>query len=656
MEIVEEGVLGVEENNNMDLLHENLESMRSLRPGDLTKGKVINKGDEGYFVNINYKAEGILPLKEKALGREGEIENDLKEGDEVWVTVSRQDDQGYMWLSRERARYRGAWIDIEESMSNNKTLMAKVKKKVKGGLTVDVGINAFLPASCLDLTPQNVDDFVGQTIPVRVIEADRKTKNVVVSRKIILEEELHKLRSKTIESLEIDQIKRGTVKNVTNFGAFVDLGGIDGLLHISEISWGRTVKMDDVLTKGDQIEVKIIGWNSEKQEISLSLKRLTPDPWEAIGEKMQVGDIVSGKVVSVKDFGIFLEIEEGVEGLIHISDISWGYVKHPREAVKIGDIVQARVLEIDKGKQRLSLGLKQVIPDPWDNQKDNFSINSIVRVKVTRINPKGAMVELEEGVEGRIPLEELSWKRVSKVSEVLRRNQVVEGKIIDVDPENRQVTISLKQVRENPWVSVRHQWRVGDVVQGTIQRLMNFGAFVELAPEVEALLPLSELDWESVKHPGQILRKSQELPLKIIEFNPEEQRIVVSRKSLLPDPWSSVKAKYPVGTVHEGKVVRLVDFGAFVELEEGWDGLVHISEIADRRINSPAEVLEEGQTIKVAIIKLDDEDRKIGLSIKQAEVIDGEKTRKETPTQNGRITLGDVIGEKLSNILNNFNK
>jgi small subunit ribosomal protein S1 len=285
-------------------------------------------------------------------------------------------------------------------------------------------------------------------------------------------------------------------------------------------------------------------------------------------------------------------------------------------------------------------------------------------VRVERINPKGAIVEIEDGVEGKIPIEELSWKRVNRVSEILRRNQLIDARIVDVDPENRQITLSLKQMKENPWEQAQNLWKVGDTVDGNVQRLMNFGAFIELIPDVEALLPLSELDWEPVKHPGQLLKKSQTLPVKIIEFQPEEQRIVVSRKAILPDPWFEIKNKYPVGSIHTGKVVRIVDFGAFIELEKGWDGLVHISEISDKRISSPSEVIEENQEVNVKIIKLDDQERKIGLSIKQTLPRDEEKERtkerekpkKEQPiTQtNGRTTLGDVFGDTFNNLLNNM--
>jgi len=652
----------VEENKNLEMLHEDIENIRPIRPGELIKGKVIKKGEEGYFVNINYKAEGLLPFKEKTMDGEGEVLNETQEGEDVWVVVNRFDDQGYVWLSREKARYRGAWIDIEESMNNGKPLMAKVRKKVKGGLTVDVGVNAFLPASCVDKVPQNLDDYVGKSIPVKVIEADRKTRNVVVSHKAIIEEEETKKRQETVSSLEVGQIRKGVVKNITNFGAFVDLGGIDGLLHISEISWGRIGKLEDIFKRGDVVEVRVIGWDPIKEEISLSMKRLNPDPWENIEEKIRVGDTIKGEVISIKDFGVFVEVEEGVEGLVHISDISWGYVKHPQEVVKIGNKVETRVLDIDKEKKRLSLGLKQIYPDPWLTVNEKYPLESIARVRVERINPKGAIVEIEDGVEGRIPLEELSWKRVNKVSEVLRRNQLVDARIIGIDSENRQVTLSLKKMKENPWEKAQNQWQVGDVIDGTVQRLMNFGAFVELIPDVEALLPLSELDWEPVKHPGQILKKGQTLPVKIIEFQPEEQRIVVSRKAILPDPWFEIKSKYPVGSIHTGKVVRIVDFGVFVELEKGWDGLVHISEISEKRISSPSDLIKEEQEVKVKIIKLDNQERKIGLSIKQAQTYGGEKDKekekgkKEPITQqnNGKTTLGDVFGETFSNLLNNM--
>jgi small subunit ribosomal protein S1 len=645
----------VENEKAMELLHENLEQIRMVRPGDLIKGKVIKKGDEGYFVNINYKAEGILPLRERAQGREGEVEHDLKEGEEIWVMVTRIDDQGYVWLSREQARYQGAWIDIEESKDQGKVLTAKVKRKVKGGLIVDVGVNAFLPASCVDVVPRNLDELIDQSIQVKVIEADRKTRNVIVSRRAVIEEELARRRQETIASLEVGQIRKGVVKNITNFGVFVDLGGIDGLLHISEVSWGKVGKLEDLFKKGDEIEVKVIAWDPEKEEISLSLKRLTPDPWERFVQEVKVGDVVKGKVVSLKEFGVFVEIEEGVEGLIHISDLSWGYVKHPREVVKVGDIVEAKVLEIDPERRRISLGLKQIFPDPWENIEEKYPVGSTVRVRVNKVSTRGALVEVEEGVEGRIPLEELSWKRVTRVNDVVRRNQLVEAKVLAIDRESRQLTLSLRALRPNPWEEAQTRWQVGDIVEGKIQRLMNFGAFVELAPEIEALLPLSEIAWEPVKHPSQVFKKGQTVSLKIIEFKPEEQRIVVSRKALLPDPWEIIKTRYPLGSVHEGKVVRLVDFGAFVELEEGWDGLVHISEIAEERISSPQEVLKEGDIVKVKVIKLDDAERKIGLSIKQALREEEEKARKEQ-TQEGKITLGDVIGEKLATILNNLKK
>jgi len=645
-----------EKEKAINLLNENLDQIRVIRSGELIKGKVVKKGEEGYFVNINYKAEGILPFKEKAQGRDGEVENTLEEGEEVWTIVTQIDDQGYIWLSREQARYQGAWIDIEESKEKGKILNAKVRKKVKGGLIVDIGINAFLPASCVDLVPRNLDELIGQSIQVRVIEADRKNRNVVVSRKAVLEEDLNRRKVETIASLKVGQVRKGVVRNITNFGVFVDLGGIDGLLHVSEVSWGKVGKLEDLFAKGQEIEAKVIAWNPEKEEISLSLKRLIPDPWDNVEERVKVGETIKGKVVSLKDFGVFVEVEEGVEGLIHISDLSWGYVKHPREVVKLGDIIEARVLEVDRGKKRISLGLKQVFPDPWENIEEKYPLGSTVRVKVAKLNTRGALVEVEEGVEGKIPLEELSWKRVNRVNEVLRKNQLVEAKIIAIDRENRQLLFSLRQLRFNPWEEVGKKWSVGEIVEGRIERLMNFGAFVELSPEIEALLPLSEISWEPLKHPSQVLRKGQTLQVKIIELKPEEQRIVVSRRVLLPDPWEGIKNRYPVGSIHEGKVVRIVDFGAFVELEEGWDGLVHISEISDQRISSAAETLKEGERVKVKVIKLDDEERKIGLSIKQALKEEEEKVPREHTTTNGKVTLGDVIGEKLTNILHNLKK
>ena len=643
----------VENSERMELTHEDLGEIRIARPGDLVKGKVIKKGEESYFVNISSKSEGLLPLREKMVGREGEVENQLEEGDETWVVVTHVDEQGYVWLSREQARYQGAWIDIEESQSQNKTLTAKVKKRVKGGLIVDVGINAFLPASCVDVVPKNLDEFIDKTISVKVIESDRKTKNVVVSRKVVLEEERKRQKKELFDSLEVGQVRKGIVKNITNFGVFIDLGGVDGLLHVSEVSWKKTSEnLEELFEKGEEVEVKVIAFDPEKEEISLSLKRLQPDPWENIDEKIKPGDIVKGKVVSVRDFGVFVEIEEGLEGLIHISDLSWGYVKHPQEVVKVGSLVEARVLEVDKNKRRISLGIKQVLPDPWEGIEEKYPLGSTVRLRISSITPRGVWGEIEEGVEGRIPLEELSWKRVNRVSEIVRRNQVVEAKILGIDTRNRQILLSIRQLRPNPWEEIGREWKVGDLVEAKVRRLMNFGAFVELVPDVEALLPVSELDWEPVKHPNQVLKRGQTVSLKIIEFNPEEQRIVVSRKATLPDPWEEIKSKYPVGSVHLKKVVRLVDFGAFIELEKGWDGLVHISEISNQRISSPSETLKEGEKVKVKVIKLDDRERKIGLSIKQA----SQEEEKDYTSSNGKVTLGDMVGGKLTDFLNSLKK
>ena len=646
-------MFSVENGEKVELTPEDLGEIRIARPGDLIKGKVVKKGEENYFVNINSKSEGLLPLREKMVGKEEVVENQLEEGDEAWVVVTNIDEQGYVWLSREQALYQGAWIDIEEIQIQNKTLTAKVKKRVKGGLIVDVGVNAFLPASCVDIAPKNLDEFIDKTISVKIIEADRKAKNVVVSRKAVLEEEKERQKKELFDSLEIGQIRTGTVRNITDFGVFIDLGGVDGLLHISEVSWRKTNDdLEELFHRGEEIEVKVIAFDPEKEEISLSLKRLQPDPWEDIEERIRPGDIVKGKVVSLRDFGVFVEIEEGLEGLIRISDLSWGYVRHPQEVVQVGSIVESRVLEVDKDKRRISLGIKQVLPDPWEDIEERYHVDSTVKVRISSITHRGVWGEIEEGVEGRIPLEELSWKRVTRPSEIVRRNQVVEAKIVKIDAESRQIILSIRQLRPNPWEDIAGKWEIGDIVEAKVQRLMSFGAFVELAPEIEGLLPLSEIDWGPVKHPNQFLKKGQVLPLKIIELNPEEKRIVVSRKATLPDPWEEIKSKYPVGSIHSRKIVKLVDFGAFVELEKGWDGLVHISEISDQRISSPSLVLKEGQEVKVKVIKIDDQEKKIGLSIKQA----SQEEEKEHASSDGRITLGDMVGSKLTDLLNSLKK
>jgi small subunit ribosomal protein S1 len=399
-------------------------------------------------------------------------------------------------------------------------------------------VEAFLPGSQIALRQMpNIDSLMGQTLQFRIIKLNKRRRNIVVSRRVVLEEERDRMKGEVLKDLQEGQIREGVVKNITDFGAFVDLGGIDGLLHITDMSWGRVSHPSEVVSIGDRVKVKVLSFDPERERISLGLKQLTPYPWENVDQKYQVGQRVKGKVVSITDYGAFVELEKGVEGLVHISEMSWTkHVRHPSKVVSIGDVIEAQVLKVDKENEKISLGLKQTEPDPWLTLDEKYPVGLVLNGKVRNLTNFGAFVELEEGIDGLVHISDMSWtRRVNHPSEVVKKGDKVEVKILAVDKENRRISLGLKQVEEDPWPTLAEEFRAGSQVTGVVTRLLDKGAIVELERGIEGFIPISQLGIESLKRPSDSFRPGDELMLKVTRVDPQNHRIVLSAKAFLSE-------------------------------------------------------------------------------------------------------------------------
>lgn len=467
------------------------QTFRDIREGEVVEGKITDISSKDVMVDIGHKSEGSLPIDEF------DNVDSLKIGDPVKVFVeTKESESGMLVISKKRAdRYLG-WKYIEENYQEGNNIEGKVVRKVKGGLIVDVGIEAFLPGSLASLKgPANMDQMLNNTYKFKIIKITKSRKNVVLSRKTVIEEELHKKSQKLLSELEPGQLRKGVVKNITDFGAFIDLGGVDGLLHITDMSWGRVNHPSEMLALKDEVEVMILDVNKKEKKVSLGLKQKTKNPWEGVEEKYPVGTRVKGKIVNIVPYGAFIELEKGIEGLIHISEMSWvRKIKHPNEILAIGDVVEAIVLEINTEKQRISLGIKQLEPNPWEGVEDRYIEGSVVTGKIHHITDYGAFVELEDGVDGLIHISDLSWtKKVNHPKEILKKGQTVKAKVLYVDAENQRISLGLKQMKEDPWSELVKKYSPGTRCEGKIVKITDFGMFVELEQEVEGLLHNSEI-------------------------------------------------------------------------------------------------------------------------------------------------------------------
>ena len=542
------------------------QSIRVADVGEVVKGEVIAVGKDHVLVDIGDKAEGEIDISEFR-NEEGQV--DVKVGDTFEVFVEKREPEGGLKLSRERAIGIKVWEEIARIQEADSTISGRIDSRVKGGLSVDIGVPAFLPYSQIDLRPvRDLDAMIGQTFDFKVLKYNRRRNNVVISRRAIMEDERKKLREEMRSTLEEGQVLTGSVTNITDYGVFVDLGGMDGLCHITDLSWGRVSHPSKMFKVGDEIQVKILKYDKENDKVSLGVKQLKSDPWETIQQRYPVGAKIPGKVVSITDYGAFVELEEGVEGLVHISEMSWSKKsRHPSKIVAVGDEVEVAVLNVDPEAKRISLGMKQLQPNPWDMVAENYPVGSIIEGKIKNITDFGIFIGIEEGIDGLIHVSDLSWT-------------------------------------------------------------------------------------ERIKHPGEKYAKGETIQAVVLKIDKENERFSLGIKQLQPDPWEAAVEKYSIGTKVSGKITNVTDFGVFVELEEGIEGLIHVSELSKEKIDTPVGLYNVGDTLEARVINVSAKDRKIGLSLK-ALSDEGEAARiedfKQKQAKSGPSTLGDLLKEEMEN-------
>jgi small subunit ribosomal protein S1 len=552
----------------MDLNELVEESLKSVREGEVVQGTVVQVSKEHVVVDVGYKSEGQISIQE-FLDDRGDVS--VQEGDEVEVLLEKwENEEGNVILSKEKAAKIKVWDEVRKAYNESKAVKGVILARVKGGFTVDIGVHAFLPGSQVGLRPvRDMDSLVGKQFEFRVLKYNKKRSNVVVSRRVLLEEERASMRKETLARIQEAEVMPGVIKNITDYGAFVDLGGLDGLLHITDMSWGRVSHPSEVVKVGDKIDVKILNFDPETKRVSLGLKQLAPDPWTNAAEKYPAGTKVTGKVVSLTDYGAFVEVEHGIEGLIHLSEMSWTRrIRHPSQILSVGDEVSAVVLDIRPDSKRVSLGLKQVEPNPWDVIGEKYPIGTIIAGKIKNITDFGVFIGIDEGIDGLVHISDLSWS-------------------------------------------------------------------------------------QRVKHPSELFKKGQEVHAKVLKIDKQNERFSLSIKHVIPDPWEVIAEKCPAGSRITGTITNVTDFGVFVEIEDGVEGLVHVSEISHEKIKTPVGLFQQGRVIDAQVVNVNKRDRKIGLSIKRLEEDADKVLVREYLTggeQKGAFSsLGDIIKENLQN-------
>jgi small subunit ribosomal protein S1 len=554
--------------NTFEELFEQFQANQEFRMGDIVEGRVLAITKDYVVVDIGYKAEGQIPIGEFK-NDEGEVTIVAGDTVEVYVDQADEDDDALVELSKDKAERLRVWNRISIACERDELVIGRVVARVKGGLSVDIGVKAFLPGSQVDIRPiRNLEKFLNNDYEFKVIKFNKRRGNIVLSRRVLLERERASMKARTLEHLDEGTILMGTVKNITEYGAFVDLGGIDGLLHITDMSWGRVNHPSEMVQVGDEIKVKVLKFNTETERVSLGLKQCSEDPWVRAEKSFQVGDRVSGEVVSLTDYGAFVELEEGVEGLIHISEMSWTKrVKHPSKMVAIGDNVESVVLDIDPKSKRISLGMKQIEP--------------------------------------------------------------------------------------NPWTLLHERYPVGTRILGKIRNITDFGVFIGIEDGIDGLVHISDLSWtQKVKHPSELYQKGDDVEAVVLNIDVDNERFSLGVKQLTADAWEDdIPNKYTIGRVVRGKITKIHDFGAFMELESGVEGLIHVSEMSAERINSPSEIVSEGQDVTAEIISVDREERRIGLSLKHVDENASPDDISYLERQ-GKSTasLGDMFGEQLNKL------
>ncbi|MCK9296440.1 MAG: 30S ribosomal protein S1 [Desulfobulbaceae bacterium] len=544
----------------------NDEQLNVANVGDVVQGTIIDVSDNFAVIDIGDKSESEIPLSE--FKSEG-VDVEVKVGDIFDVYVEKREAEGGLRLSREKAIGIKVWEDIASIQEADGTIQGRIESRVKGGLSVDIGVPAFLPYSQIDLRPvKDLDNMIGQTYDFKILKFNRKRNNVVISRRAILEADRLKLRQEMRSSLEEGAIVSGSITNITDYGVFIDLGGLDGLCHITDLSWGRVSHPSKLFKVGQEIEVKVLKYDKETDKVSLGVKQLKSDPWSTVEQKYPIGSRAIGKVVSITDYGVFAELEEGVEGLVHVSEMSWSKkTRHPSKIVSVGDEIEVSILNIDVDAKRISLGMKQLQPNPWDLVTENYPVGSIIEGKIKNITDFGIFIGIEEGIDGLIHVSDLSWT-------------------------------------------------------------------------------------ERIKHPSEKYSKGQTIQAVVLKIDRENERFSLGIKQLMPDPWQQTIEKYPVGAMVTGKITNVTDFGIFVEVEEGIEGLVHVSEISKEKVNTPVGMYNVGDTLETKVISVSAKDRKIGLSIKAMSEDSTDMKLEEYKKQqasSGPSTLGDLLKEEFDN-------
>ncbi len=519
------------------------DSLKDLEEGEIVRGRVLKIDDKEVTVDVGFKSEGVIPVEEFP-----DLEG-VKVGDEIEVFLEKTENQdGLVVLSKQRADFVKVWDRVKTAADQGQLVEGKLVRKIKGGVVVDLyGVEAFLPGSQIALRQvQNVDSLIGQGMEFKIIKLNKRRRNIVVSRRAVLEEHRAKQKSEIIQELAKDQIREGVVKNITDFGAFVDLGGIDGLLHITDMSWGRVSHPSELVSIGEKVKVKVLSFDPEKERISLGMKQLTPYPWEDVDKRYAVAQKVKGKVVSITDYGAFVELEKGIEGLIHISEMSWTrHVRHPSKVVAIGDQIEAVILKIDKENEKISLGLKQTEPDPWLTLDQRFPIGTRLSGKVRNLTNFGAFVEIEEGIDGLVHISDMSWtRRVVHPSEVLKKGDKVDVVVLSIDKDARRISLGLKQVSEDPWPTLAEKYIPDLIVKGNVVRLLDRGVIVDLEEGLEGFIPLSQLGVDGLKKPADSFKVGDDLNLKVTRVDTQAHRIILSVRAWLADQPQAAQAEF----------------------------------------------------------------------------------------------------------------
>ncbi len=521
------------------------ESFKRFAEGEVVTGRIISVDKDHVLVDIGYKSEGQIRIHEFR-DEKGNINAQI--GDKVEVMVEWWDDEEErVVLSKEKAQNVKVWEEIKKSYDDEGIIEGVITSRVKGGFSVDIGVQAFLPGSQADLRPiRNLDDLVGKKYKFKILKYNRKRSNIVLSRRAILEEEREKKRTATLAVIEEGKILDGVVKNITEYGVFVDLGGVDGLLHITDISWGRVKHPSELFSIGDQIKVKVLNFDIEKERVSLGMKQLTPDPWTLAATKYPVGSRVSGKVVSLTDYGAFVELQEGIEGLIHVSEMSWTRkIRHPSKVVSVGEQVNAIVLDIKPDNRRISLGMKQVAPNPWDVVSEKYPVGTTIEGKIKNITDFGLFIGIDEGIDGLVHISDISWtKRIKHPSEIYKKGDLVQAIVLDIDKDNERFSLGVKQLQSDPWDTVSKRYEVGKEITGTITNLTDFGIFVELEEGIEGLVHVSEISKEKIKTPVGKFNVGDVITAKVMNISTEERRIGLSIKRLEMDDEQSVLSDF----------------------------------------------------------------------------------------------------------------